>query len=1147
MTFNPLVYPICLETPFRLKLPNWQGHIPFGMLLIAALRPKVLVELGTHFGDSYCAFCQAVKALDSGTRCYAVDTWQGDEHSGYYGPEVLMDLRAYHDPIYADFSTLMQMSFDEATPEFNDESINILHIDGLHTYEAVRHDFETWLPKVADSGVILIHDISVYQPGFGVWKLWEEIADRWPHFSFLHSSGLGVAFPRGVPTTLCSLVGAQGDEVAAIRRFFATVGGAVAQLALQGSPPLDPAATAASDKVAALGQRLAALERHNGAITDSFHANVANYGQRLDNLDHHLGNLVGSVNTSFAHTTERLDALEASLIGIDGYLVAARGLADLVAEHNRRLNELEGGLSNLAVDSHRQGEELKRLLGAQDQRLNDVELSSGAVRQDIDEVAVSLGDLLRLRDEMAGPRELVRLMIDAQHRLGVPFTISGVTHRIRVIDQAVKRLGRLRVGSPPVQVADAARKTDQPHLPGDNGHVIARCDHPVLETTMQVGAKLRVEGWAVSPSGILEVRALIDGIDVGTIPYGQLRPDVDSSVRLPGADKSGFRGYVDLAAVPPGRHELRLRLQTGDGASTDLVGTINLDHSFVETRIQVPDFDDQYQAWLRTHELSENQLRALRGASARLAYRPLISILVPVYNTPVEYLTKAIDSVQRQVYDNWELCLWDDASSEPHIRSQLEERARSDRRIRVGFGQQNVGIAEATNAALGMARGEFVGLLDHDDVLWPNALYECAKLLNQHPDADMIYSDEDKIDLEERHYSAFFKPDWSPDLLFSMMYTGHFSVYRRDLIVTVGGFRREYSGSQDHDLALRVTERTNAVHHIPTVLYSWRSIPGSAASNSDAKPYAVDAARRALQDAVARREVDATVERGFAPGFWRVRYSVGDDLSPTLLMPTGGNVRTLEPALQSILERSSHQNFRLVIVDNSEGRAIEDLVHSFQDSRLSRIEYRAKPFNYSSIMNHAVRQVKGEYLVFLNDDLTVRDQDWITSLLEHARRPEVGVVGTKLLYPDGAVQHAGVVMGLFDNCGHIFKRYPPDHPGPFGMIEVIRNVSAVTFACAMTRRSVFEEVGGLDEENLRIAFNDVDYCLRAGQRGYRVIYTPYAAMYHHESASRGVLPGVTPGEVELMQAVWSDRIRHDPFYNPNLTRRSEDNGISAQN
>ena len=475
----------------------------------------------------------------------------------------------------------------------------------------------------------------------------------------------------------------------------------------------------------------------------------------------------------------------------------------------------------------------------------------------------------------------------------------------------------------------------------------------------------------------------------------------------------------------------------------------------------------------------------------------------------------------------------------------LDRLARRDARVKVVHLPRNQGISGATNAALALATGEFIGLLDHDDVLMPYALFEVVRALNDAPATDLIYSDEDKVDDTGRErWDPFFKPDWSPDLLLSMNYVCHFGVYRRSLVEAIGGFRPEYDGSQDYDLVLRFTERTDRIVHLPSILYSWRAIPGSAARDIMAKPYAVDAAQRAIDDALRRRGVAGRVEPGYSLGQWRVRYDLRGQPAVTLVIPAGGNMKCLQPCLESVLERSTYPNLHVLVTDDSDGTAVADLCRALgrRDPRLRYRRFRLKPFNYSAINNSAVSLVDTPYVVLLNDDITVITPDWVEAMLEHAQRPEVGVVGAKLLYPDRSLQHAGVILGPHQNCGHAFKHFSEDDPGYFGLARFIRNCSAVTFACAMMRRSVFDEVGGLDAQNLAVAFNDVDMCLRIRERGYWVVYTPYAVLFHHESATRTMHSN--PGEEEYMRRRWGGVIRHDPFYNPNLTREAEDYSLN---
>jgi len=534
--------------------------------------------------------------------------------------------------------------------------------------------------------------------------------------------------------------------------------------------------------------------------------------------------------------------------------------------------------------------------------------------------------------------------------------------------------------------------------------------------------------------------------------------------------------------------------------------------------------NDQYQLWLKANAITPERARQMRQQAEAFAYKPLVSIVVPVYNPEETWLREAIESVRSQIYENWELCLADDASTRRGVRTVLREYAKVAPRIKVKLLEKNVGIAEASNAALALASGEFVGLLDHDDELKPDALFEVVKLLNEDADLDYIYSDEDKREPDGRLVEPFFKPDWSPDLLTAVNYVTHFSVFRREVIERAGGFRKGYDGSQDYDLVLRVTEMTDRIAHIARPLYSWRKVPGSAAAAVRAKDFALRAAKKALKDALSRRGFEGEVEKGLAVGRYRVRYETRGTPKVSIIIPTRDRADMLRRCIESIRKKSTYKNYEIVVVDNdSREQETLDYLASFK----GRVVRYPHAFNFAAIINTAAREAGGEYLLLLNNDTEVITPGWIEALLEHAQRPEVAAAGARLLYPDGRVQHEGIIMNLGGgSAGNV------DHGGYFGLGECTRNCTAVTGACMMVRKSVFWELGGFDEQ-LRVAFNDVDFCLRAREKGYWIVYTPYATLYHDESASRGSLH---PDEDEqLFRKRWGKPGDfRDPYYNPNL-------------
>jgi O-antigen biosynthesis protein len=554
----------------------------------------------------------------------------------------------------------------------------------------------------------------------------------------------------------------------------------------------------------------------------------------------------------------------------------------------------------------------------------------------------------------------------------------------------------------------------------------------------------------------------------------------------------------------------------------------------------------EYSDWIAQFDtLTPAGRTGLRRELRFLPRQPLISIILPVYNPDLHFLEAAIDSVRDQIYEHWELCIADDASTDLKVRPFLEKAAAADARIKVTFRAHNGHIAACSNSALELATGEWCALLDQDDAFAENALALVALEIDRHPEAGLIYSDEDKIDETGGRSNPFFKPDWNPELFLGQNYINHLGCYRADLLREIGGFREGFEGSQDYDLALRCVERLRPkqIRHIPRILYHWRMIGGSLAAVPDAKPYAKEAARRAIADFCDRNEMPAVVvpcpENAESH---RVIQALPEPAPlASIIIPTRDRLGLLRRCIESIRARTDYEPFEIIVVDNGsvEEETKAFLRHSEADNKI-RVVVENGPFNYSRLNNRAATAARGDILVFLNNDTEIDDADWLREMISHAARAEVGAVGARLWYPDGTLQHGGVVLGLGGVAGHAFPNIPRGHPGYFNRAMLQQNCSAVTGACMAVRKTVFEELGGFDEENLGVSFNDIDFCLRLTQRGYRVIWTPYANLIHHESASRGHQRTREEQQeferaVDYMQMTWGTQLMRDPFYNPNLS------------
>ena len=961
-----------LMTPERLVEPDaWVGHIPFAFWLVEAHRPRTLVELGTHSGNSYCAFCQAVAAFGTGTSCYAVDTWAGDPQAGFYGEEVYEELRRYHDPRYSAFSRLVRSTFDEAANHFADGSIDLLHIDGYHVYDAVRHDFDTWLPKLSDRGIVLFHDINVRERDFGAWRLWQEVTSDRPNFSFLHSHGLGVlGIGRDLPEAVVALLGAPAARAVPIRQWFA--------------------AAARSLQVELEASRLRETVRAHAATE----ATLAAERSRLAELE---------INRS---------TLESKLAEI---------------EANR--SALESGLLHATAER------------------DDLRASATAASAEARRAQAESSNLVAERDVLR--RELTRHQKACDH-----LTRELSKHRRR--RQKMKR------------------------------SLLRRSTRPLRAV---IGALLNP----------LKQRKVI-------------RCEADPRI----AAKS---------------------------SPTDL-------RSAEETPTAEPNLANSYAHWVSTYDtLVESDRISIRARLRELTLRPLISVVMPTYNSNPDHLRAAIASVRAQLYPHWELCIADDASTNPNVRETLREFGE-DSRIKLVFREINGHISAASNDALALASGEFVALMDHDDLLPEHALYEVVVAINRKPDVDLIFSDEDQVDERGQRRNPYFKPAWDPELILAHNLVSHLGVYRRSILNDIGGFRHGFEGSQDYDLALRVALHTtdDKIFHIPRILYHWRLNANHLTFSSSMPERCADAAGRAISEYLTQRNEPAEVAPLPTEPLWhRARYELsGPPPLVTVIIPTRDRGELLAQCLNGVCNNTAYDRLQIIIVDNDSAEpATLRLLNSLAIDQRIRVLRFAGEFNFSAMNNLAAAEAAGDILLLLNNDIQVIDPSWLGEMVSHAARADVGAVGAKLLYPDGRVQHAGTILGagaaeVAGHYGHLADR---TNPGYYHLLSVCRTVSAVTAACLAVQRIRYLEVGGMNDQELKVAFNDVDFCLRLRERGYRNIYTPFAELYHHESASRG--PDSDPRairrfdeECAYMKRRWSSLLKQDPYYNPNFTLAS---------
>jgi len=1284
------------------------------MLLVKVKKPGLLVELGTHTGNSYCAMCQSIKLHQLNTRAFAIDTWKGDSQAGLYDEKVLFQLREHHDPLYGDFSQLIQSTFDEALKYFSSGSIDLLHIDGYHIYDAVKHDFENWLPKVSPDGIIVFHDINVREKEFGAWKLWEEIRGRFMSFEFPHAHGLGVlALSNNQPETLKRILQSSPRQAALLRDFFGALGNRltlqlqnksvddicedsdgsnavlrsgylqlffptdfgyreeaslrqplaegkwqqvsfeIEPLETSGAIRIDPLErpglveiagitvrnrkdgsilwrTRASDiaeKAAVEGTALAlpspgrlSLFCHgNDArvmlpqvpegcplgldIWIKVHPDLFPVAQRIGELEQDLFSSqkhLAERDARLAYLDQEISSLQKAL---DDRKVRLEEIEAVNTELSRKFAEEQAKLAELQKDNERLAARLtaQQKKSARELRASQTVLFRKQTR--IDKLEKSLQDLEVQFERIHRTRSwrITRpLRWAKQSRLGklvksVYWWVSGRGRYWKKIKREAKYLQSCELfdavfyceqcpdivaagisaeehfirfgiaeGRNPNPLFDTAYYLSQnpddvnaafnplrhyleqganpkinPHPLFDQAYYLSQ--HPDLDNTasnpllhfIQKGAK---EGYDPSPL-FSTVFYLVKNPDVAAaglnplihfIKYGwaEMRdPHPQFNVTL------YLEKYPDVAAA--GINPLLHYIQFGAAEGRILDASSPADFHYA-----IPEVLDRFDAWLAVNEFTEQDAAALENALTEHASRlPRISVVMPVYNTPLPMLDQAIASVVGQIYENWELCIADDGSSEPEIRELIEVRARQDRRIKFVFFEENRGISSATNSAASLATGDVLAFLDHDDELTSDALAEVALCYARHPEADLVYSDDDKIDAEGKRYDPQFKPDWSPTLLLSYAYTSHLLSVRRSLFEKVGGFRTDFEGSQDYDFVLRASEQARHVAHIPKILYHWRATPGSTAVAGDAKQGAIEAGRRAVEEAFQRRGHKAGI---FQPE-WAQDRKLGifhaefphEGPPVTIIIPTRNGLDLLRRCLAS-LEKTLYRNYEVLLIDNESDdpetiRYLQRVEH-----RVIHVKNPNGSFNFSHIINQAALVAEGDYLLFLNNDTEVVSPEWLSQMVGYIQMGGVAAVGARLMYPDGTIQHAGVVHGYYHGLmGHAFKNTAV-WSSYLNYASVAREYSAVTGACMLTPRPLFIDTGGFDEENFAVAYNDVDYCYRLVEQGYRCVCAP-VELLHHENASRG--PVDNPEEEAAVRHKYGKRV--DPWYNPNLSLDDE--------
>lgn len=1213
---NPFITPKRIVPPY-----NWVEHIPFAFFITQLIKPGLFVELGVHTGNSYNAFCQIVDENGLNTRCYGVDTWKGEEHSGYYYDEIYNDLSNYQNEQYNHFSKLLRMKFDDALGSFNDGTIDLLHIDGCHRYEAIKHDFENWLPKMSNKGVILLHDTAERGRNFGVWKLWEEISGKYNSSNFEHGHGLGILLVgKDQSQDILTFINDLNRE-SFLKNFYYTLGNRYTESQQN---------IRYKQENASLIQQLQCSKNH--FVTQLYIDTGAGFNTRqlITNPISELATVINfelfdyqgikQLRFDLINCTSIIELKKITIIDNNSFEIPVTQYTTnetfsqnqtLFFEHddpqiiiklpdNKLITNIIFNFKILAIKN----DSLRRILSVKNNQIAILSKEIYALKiterdkkntDSFDHNNTCYFSELYVNkfnndyEDFINRVEITDRVMDIAFEVPAQEKISRMRFKpintytniiiknIIIIDDNDNHIHNFTLESNTKYVTENSYifDTNAPHIliifaePIIVREIIFSLEYMYIDKEMHEQVIRLISN---------DNKKLLSKCENLSLANTTIQKKMEEFKEKQHNNKEAVVTLEKLGNVIQAKdriiknlnHQLHTKLSELHNIKTSLIWKSTFPLRFLKKTLKLykiylkikkylnkiykllfrlTEDDFRYLIFMRQNKITKQQL--LQQKNHQFTHTPLISILTPTYNTPPNFLMDMIQSVINQTYTNWELCIADGGSKKANTKHVLKSFSKKDKRIKINFMEENLGISLNTNEALKSANGEYIMLLDHDDLLTPDALFEVVKVINADQNVDFIYSDEDKLSHNgKKRFMPHFKPDWSPDTLRSYNYPIHISVFSKRIIEKTGFFRKEFDGSQDYDLILRVTENTRNIVHIPKVLYNWRVHNQSTASDANNKNYALIAAKKALEAHLKRQGLKGNILDNEVISTYKIEYELNDNPLISIIIPNKDHINDLNTCISSIQKKSRYRNFEIIIVENN---SIEKKIFEYYDQIREqnsniRLVYWDKSFNYSAINNYAVKYAKGDVILFLNNDVEVINNDWLERMLEYIQRNDVGAVGAKLYYPDNTLQHAGVIVGLGGVAGHSHKYFPASNPGYFARLKIVQNMGAVTGACLMTKKDIFEQIGGFDEE-LEIAFNDVDLCMKIRNAGYLIVWTPFVELYHYESKSRGT--DDTPDKIirfqneiiKFKQKWQKDLLAGDPYYNKNLTLDREDFSI----